>query len=65
MKTEHVLHVVATDADKPFLMSTATVRVEVLNVPDCPVSFDTGHYFSSGMQDVSNYCTICAVFGCI
>lgn len=43
-----MLHVVAADVDKPYLQTTATVTLSVINVPDCPVSFDTTHYFSSG-----------------
>ncbi|CAG7823399.1 unnamed protein product [Allacma fusca] len=53
MATIHTLHVVATDSEKPHLMSTATVIVEVLNVNDNPHTFDTGHYYSSVREDVA------------
>jgi len=49
MHSEHVLHVVAADYEKPYLMSTATVIVEVMNINDSPVMFNTGQYFASGV----------------
>ncbi|XP_035710399.1 fat-like cadherin-related tumor suppressor homolog isoform X3 [Folsomia candida] len=61
LRKEHVLHVVAADVDKPYLQTTATVTLSVINVPDCPVSFDTTHYFSSVREDVPEGTVIATV----